>query len=219
MKRNIFICIIIFLLSPLPSLADTVKDGVLQFYWLPQWNNGINDPELKLRFFVFSNEGKQKEVIDIKGTHSNEAFVKKNFKTIPDDFFINKEGHMEQNGTVTLRKLVNYKECDSAIWQAEFISFLQKDANFKIDDNSDSCNPLPYVIIYQLKSDVDNVSLFDKPNDTGKIIYEIDSQHALVKIKTANSDWIYVAEYDASQKDLIGSKKGYVRLKHLDPLN
>ncbi|MBI0525332.1 hypothetical protein F7116_22840, partial [Dickeya dianthicola] len=88
--------------------------------------------------------------------------------------------HMEQNGTVTLRKLINYEECDSAIWQAEFISFLQKDANFKIDDNSDSCNPLPYVIIYQLKSDVDNVSLFDKPNDTGKIIYEIDSQHALV---------------------------------------
>ncbi len=88
-----------------------------------------------------------------------------------------------------------------------------------MDEREGECGAFPYLISYQLKDGIDNVTLKDKPEADGKVISRVDNQHSLIKLKSINSQWLYVAEYDASKLDLLGDKKGYVEYRMLEPLN
>jgi len=219
MRKSIYLGLTALLSVPFTSLADTMNEGVLQAYWLPQWNGNVNTPELELRFFVFSTDGKQKKVIDLDSSTLDKNFIEKKFGTSASEFLRSKEGHIEQSGNIVLSDISGKKECDSTIWQAKYVSFEKKQHTFKIDENNGVCNSYPYLISYQLKSDVKEVNVMDKPSDSAKIDYQIDNQHTLVKIKTVDANWFYVAEYDESQKGLVGEKKGYVKANQLSPLN
>lgn len=201
------------------SLADTVKNGVLQAYWLPQWNNGLNTPKFELRFFPFSDNGKQGKVINIENSATKEDFFKDNFESYSGDFFKVKEGHIEQSGVIRLKQINKIQECDSTVWQAKMVSFERNNKNLKVKEQSGECGSYPYLISYQLKDGVDTITLRDKPETEGKVIYRIDNQHSLIKLRNVNSKWLYVAEYDASKENLIGEHQGYIEYSNIEPLN
>lgn len=92
------------------------------------------------------------------------------------------------------------KECDSTVWQAKIVSFKKINADFTVTEHNEECNSYPYLNTCQLKEGVDSIALKDKPESKGKVIYRIDNQHSLVKVKSVNSEWLYVAEYDESKK-------------------
>lgn len=218
MRKFSFILIALMAFS-FQSVADTVKKGVLQAYWLPQWNDGVNTPKFELRFFPFSDDGKQDEVINLDSSEIKEPFVKESFEAYSKDFFKTKEGHIEQSGVIKLKNINNTHECDSSVWQAQMVSFKKNNDHLKLDEREGECGAFPYLISYQLKDGIDNVTLKDKPEADGKVISRVDNQHSLIKLKSINSQWLYVAEYDASKLDLLGDKKGYVEYRMLEPLN
>lgn len=218
MRKFCFILIALMAFS-FQSVADTVKKGVLQAYWLPQWNDGVNTPRFELRFFPFSDDGKQNKVINLDSSEIKEPFVKKIFEPHSTEFFKTKEGHIEQSGVIKLKDINNTHECDSSVWQAKMVSFEKNNDIFKIDERNEECGAYPYLISYQLKDGIDNVALKDKPDADGKVISRVDNQHSLIKVRSVNSQWLYVAEYDASKLDLLGDKKGYVEYQKLEPLN
>lgn len=217
--RKLYFFLIALIAFSFQTLADTVRNGVLQAYWLPQWNNGLNTPKFELRFFPFSDNGKQGKVINIDSSTTNETFVKDNFESYSDDFFKFKEGHIEQSGVIRLKKINKTQECDSTVWQAKMVSFVRNNKNLKVEEQSIECGSYPYLISYQLKDGVDTVTLRDKPENDGKVIYRIDNQHSLIKIRNVNSKWLYVAEYDASKENLIGEHQGYIEYSNIEPLN
>lgn len=217
--RKLYFFLIALIAFSFQTLADTVRNGVLQAYWLPQWNNGLNTPKFELRFFPFSDNGKQGKVINIDSSTTNETFVKDNFESYSDDFFKFKEGHIEQSGVIRLKKINKTQECDSTVWQAKMVSFVRNNKNLKVEEQSIECGSYPYLISYQLKDGVDIVTLRDKPENDGKVIYRIDNQHSLIKIRNVNSKWLYVAEYDASKENLIGEHQGYIEYSNIEPLN
>ncbi|MDE8555297.1 hypothetical protein [Pantoea vagans] len=218
MRKFSFFLIALMALS-FQSLADTVKNGVLQAYWLPQWNNGLNKPKFELRFFAFYDNGKQARVINIDSSDIKENFVKDNFESYSDGFFEIKEGHIEQSGVIRLKELNKTQECDSAVWQAKMVSFERNNKKLKVEEQSGDCGSYPYLISYQLKDGVDAVTLRDKPETEGKVIYRVGSEHSLIKLRNVNSDWLYVAEYDASKPNLVGEHQGYIEYSKIEPLN
>lgn len=111
------------------------------------------------------------------------------------------------------------KECDSTVWQAKIVSFKKINADFTVAEHNEECNSYPYLNTCQLKEGVDSIALKDKPESKGKVIYRIDNQHSLVKVKSVNSEWLYVAEYDESKKDMAGERQGYVEYRNIDPFN
>ena len=219
MRKSTTIILIILLSFPLVSLAASVKNGVLQAYWLPIWKDSVNSPELQLRFFVLSNEGKQQKIINIDSGPVNKAFIKENFRKSTDDFLNFKEGHIEQAGRVSLVDITSTNECDSRIWHAKIIEFEAMKANLKLDEGIVDCNRFPYLITYQLKEGIDTIDLLDQPNVSAKQVGAVNNQHTFVKIKTINPEWLYVAVYDASKKDLVGWPRGYVKQEDLTPVN
>ena len=219
MRKNVLVTLIILLSFPFYSLAASVKNGVLQAYWLPVWKGSVNKPELTLRFFVFSNAGKQQEVINIDPRSFSEVFIKSSFKETADDFLNSKEGHIEQVGRISLADITYAKECDSKIWHAKIIEFQKMKNNLKLDESKVECNGFPYLLTYQLKEGVTKVDIFSQPDISAKRIGVVDGQHTLVKIKTINPEWFFVAVYDASKQDFIGWPKGYARKKDLSPVN
>jgi hypothetical protein len=59
------------------------------------------------------NKKKDNKIIDItaKGSEAQKiAFIKKNFKNIPDNFFTFKEWYVNQPGTIKVPAVVNYME-------------------------------------------------------------------------------------------------------------
>ncbi|NBB56676.1 hypothetical protein GU930_16330 [Pantoea vagans] len=218
MKKSYFLLVALMVFS-FQSLADTIKNGVLQAYWLPQLEGEVNTPKLQLRFFPFSDDAKQEAIINIDSSDLKENFVKDNFGSYTKDFFEVKEGHIERNGVIKLKNIKKSQECDSTVWQAKIISFKGNDKNFKVDESKSECNAYPYIISYQLKEGTGSIFLKDKPDENGKAISQIDNQHSLIKIKGINSKWLYVAEYDPSKANLLGERKGYVEYSELQPLN
>jgi hypothetical protein len=219
MKRKVLLLLLALLSLPFSSLADTFKNGVLQAYWLPNWNADINSPELKLRFFVFSKDGKQQEVVNIENSPLDENFIKNEFATSSGDFFKFKEGHIEQAGKVKLTNFSHHTECDAKTFQAKLIKFKAAKENFEIDESNGACERSPYLITYQLKDGVSKVEVFNNPNNSAEQVGVIDNQHTLVKVRSVNSEWFYMAKYDESKKDLMGLPKGYVRVRDITPVN
>lgn len=219
MRKNVLVTLIILLPFPFYSLAASVKNGVLQAYWLPSWKGDVNEPELALRFFVFSDEGKQQEVINIDPRSFREVFIKSSFKKTADDFLKSKEGHIEQVGRISLADVTYANECDSKIWRAKVIEFKVMKNNLKLDESKNECNGLPYLLTYQLKEGVKKIDILERPDISAIKIGIVGGQHTLVKIKTINPEWFYVAVYDASKQDFIGWPKGYARKKDLSPVN
>lgn len=206
-----------------------IKNGVLQAYWQPNWNADatVNTPELEFRYFALGNKKKDNKIIDIiaKGSEAQKiAFIKKNFKNIPDNFFTFKEWYVNQPGTIKVPAVVNYMECNTDNYKADLQSFQPDNAAQNADDmmtqDFGGCgSATPYLVLYQLKEGEKMLSLKSEASETASDLASVNSNETLAKIRTVDKAWIYVAVYDEAEKGHLSNKRGFVKLSTLTPLN
>lgn len=195
--------------------GNIVKYGTLQAYWLPEWHNNINFPNLQLRFIV-DNENGSYETINLETSKISHAFIIKNFMKVSDEFFEYKEGHVDQYGMLELDNLKVTTECDNNVYRATFINFTAQQINKALVDKG--CDSYPWLITLRLKQGIQESELFTQPESGSQSAATVSAQTPLVKIKTINKEWIYVANYDESQPDLTGSLSGYIPANRLEPV-
>ncbi|QDY40869.1 hypothetical protein [Candidatus Pantoea soli] len=196
--------------------SEVVKNGTLQAYWLPHWHNNVNSPELLLRFST-DQKNSAAIIINISGVDKIKNFIAKEFSYIPDEFFKYKEGHVEQYGSLKFSGLFSTKECDARIYQATLISFTTQQTKKNFTDNG--CDNYPWLITMMLRDGIQQAELHSEPLPDSEKVAVISSQTPLVKVRTVNQDWFYVANYDESQPELTGKTAGYIQSTFLEPVN
>jgi len=231
MKKYASLMFLVFLaVFSLRAMAtEEIKNGVLQAYWQPNWNADatVNTPELAFRYFALGNKKKDNKIIDItvKGSEAQKiAFIKKNFKNIPDNFFTFKEWYVNQPGTMKVPAVINYMECNADNYKADLLSFQPDDTAKNADDmiaqDFGGCGSgTPYLVLYQLKEGEKTFSLKSDASETASDVASVSSNETLAKIRTVDKAWIYVAVYDEAEKGHLSHKRGFVKLSALTPLN
>lgn len=230
MKSAIFSFALLFF-SITVSAEEKLTGGTLQAYWRADWNAEatINTPELKFRYFPAKGSPYEEYIIDIilNGTEEEKiAFIKKNFANIPGHFLDYHEWYVNQQGTVTVKKIEEYMLCNSSNYEAEFISFtpvlFNENINTQEEKRHTNCGyggRYPYLTTYTLKSDAKSGQLRHKPDDNAKISYTFTQDYNVVKIKTINKEWMYVALHDLTRPDPLSDKTGYIKFSDVEPLN
>ena len=135
---------------------------------------------------------------------------------VSDEFFEYKEGHVEQYGMLELDNLKVTTECDNNVYRATFINFTAQQINKASVDKG--CDSYPWLITLRLKQGIQESELFTQPESGSQSAATVSAQTPLVKIKTINKEWIYVANYDESLPDLTGSLSGYIPANRLEPV-
>ncbi|KAA9001216.1 hypothetical protein FJU30_08220 [Affinibrenneria salicis] len=229
MKKLFFMSLFCLLISPFTVAEPIVSRGVLQAYWQAEWNDDatVNTPRLGFRFFSDAKSSLQGKAIDVfvaGGIEQQQAFIRKNFRNIPDNFFSYKEWYVNQPGTVEFAKVKKYVECNADNYSADILSFKPdlSSKNNAVDESLASCGysgRYPYLTLYQAKPEGKTVWFKASPDDNAGNTFSFSEEDTVAKIKTINQGWIYAAVYDESQKDSLSEKKGYIRLTELQPLN
>lgn len=202
------------------AVYATEVTGVLQAYWLPDWDkNNVNHPELLLRLLKVDEKGTVKEIVNLKKSNLDEEFIIGHFHATPNEFYKFHEGYVNQPGTLKYNNFVKSGECGGNVANASYLDFTPLDANVKVNSLIGQCDPHPYKLIYRLKDNIKSISLKERPDPSSKTIREFNSDDTITKIKTIDSKWFYVANYDEGQKDDIGESKGYIESDKLAPLN
>lgn len=199
--------------------ANTAMPGFLQAYWMPVWEDNNNDPALMFRFFEVNDTNKVVKVINLSGSSLNEKLVNEKFYNIPKEFFKFHEGYVNQYGKLDYGSISVYEECDNKIFNAKLIAFTPFRNPPDINPDEKGCDSYPYLLTYQLKDGVNKIYLKSKPIADASNLVEILSGNSLVKIKTLDNGWYYVANYDESKPGAIGVSKGYVKADELAPVN
>ncbi|WP_312689263.1 hypothetical protein [Kosakonia sp.] len=207
----------------LPAMAaQTLKNGVLQAYWLPVWNNEgtKSTAELKYRYFVLTPAGKVDKVINVTFA-DNDAIVKRAFSQLPPSFMKYSEGHAEQAGQLTIDGLKAQPECDRHLYSAKAVKFTPTagQAPVKNLETAAGCEAYPWAVTYTLKTGLADQHFKQQPEATAKDLQPVLPEQPLIKIETVDGDWIRAAVLDQSKSDLIGEPQGYLRLETLQPVN
>lgn len=218
--KNIFITLSFFIFCSVKAFASETMTGILQAYWQPDWTtNNVNNPELLLRLLKVDEKGNLKETVNINKTGLNERFIRAHFHATPNEFYKFHEGYVNQAGILKYDNFVKSGECGGNVANANYVDFTPLDVNVKVNSLIGQCDPHPYKLIYRLKDNIKSISLKESPNTSSKTIREFNSDYTITKIKTIDSKWFYVANYDEGQKDDIGENKGYIESDKLAPLN
>lgn len=214
--------------------VNYVSEGYLQAYWFPQWSadGKVQSPYIMMRFFAtdkanarnfYLYESKDKQgVKDNFDEHKTERFIKNNFKNIPDEFFKYKEGHVEQAGNLVYSNVTIIHECNSKQKYVKFFSFIanqMQTGDVTQLESQSGCNAEPYTVMFTLKEGKQPVYLKSEPSDQSRNSNNKPVELPLVKIKTVNSEWVYVALYDASKPESRSQTTGYLKLSDLDVAN
>lgn len=213
----------LILLAFIPSFClakETLTGGTLQAYWSTKdWSTDVI-PHMGFRYLTSD----QDKFIAIQVKGDKKKFIKKHFKNIPDNFFKHKEWYVNQQGDLTVDKVVESVMCNSDIYDATLISFKPDFKASSVDTSKyedtarGGCNidgRLPYITIYIGKSDQQKAAIKSAPDDKSDTLWEIGKTGAVVKLKTINKNWLYVAKYDYSQPELASPEHGYVRIKQV----
>lgn len=211
------------------SFADQLlTGGIFQAYWKAEWNDDatVNTPQLGFRYFPAEESLKKVKVIDIlmDGDEQDKiSFIKSHFQNIPDNFLRFKEWYVNQKGDLTVKEIKHYIECDADNYIADFVSFTPDWPKFgeKTDDNTGCVygGSFPYLTAYTLKSDAKSGQLRHEPDNNAKISYTFTQDYNVVKIKTINKEWMYVALHDLTRPDPLSDKRGYIKFSDVEPLN
>ena len=226
---SFFLLFIPLILQSYESLAEqTFTGGTLQAYWRAAWNEEatINTPELRFRYFPAKGSPEHDKIVEIS-FNMNDAektdFIKNNFQKIPAKFLKYKEWYVNQKGDLTINQIKHYIECDTDHYIASFVSFkpVYAASDATSEEKATSCNRggFPYLTFYTLKADVKAGQLKSEPSETAKNSYTLCQQESIIKIETINDEWMYAAVYDSDAKNLMSSRKGYIKIKDLTPLN
>ncbi|WP_414499906.1 hypothetical protein [Zymobacter sp. IVIA_12111.31 C1] len=228
-KKASFLLAATLLLSSSTAFAQhTLNDGVLQAYWQSEWNKDATKitSQLKMRYIVHNDGSAPTMVVDVpvdKQDKKNRTFITKHFSYVPTEFFQNKEGYLNQPGTLTVPSLTKAFECTSAYKTTQLSSFVPDMSSGLADTTTDekfiNCGERhPYLTFYRLSPNQKDIFLKAAPDDSAANTIPIGSDTLLAKLHTVNKEWAYVAFYDARTLDQIGEQKGYVRLNTLLPL-
>lgn len=228
-KKSSFLLAATLLLSSSSALAQhTLTNGVLQAYWQNEWNKDATQlsPQLKLRYIVHNDGSAPTMVINVpvnKQDKQNRIFITKNFAPAPASFFQQKEGYLNQPGTLTVPTMTAATGCSSA-YQATQLSSFTPDHSSGLsstvtDEKFINCGERhPYLMLYTLRGDQQEVSLKVAPDEHAKPALTLNKEATVAKLKTVNKDWAYVAFYDAKTIDQLSDEKGYIKLNALSPL-
>lgn len=222
LKRIIMLMLCV--LCVLPAIASqTLKNGVLQAYWLPVWNNEgtKSTAELKYRYFVLNTSGKIDKVINVTFA-DNDAIINRAFSHLPPSFLKYSEGHAEQAGQLIIEGLKVQPECDRSLYSAKGVTFTPIAGQLSVAKNlelSAGCEAYPWAVTYTLKAGLEGQHFKQQPEATAKDLQPVPPEQPLIKIETIDSNWIRAAVVDQSKNDLIGELQGYLRLDTLQPIN
>lgn len=213
---------------------NQVSDGYLQAYWFPVVNDDGSEgkSELMLRFLDTSHNVQHK-VIDLYITKSKNntpdktdfndptsiKLIKDNFNSIPENFFKYHEGHIEQAGILTSNDAFSSVECDTRYYYSRFVGFKsldKKSIDPEIIARASGCGGYPYIQSFIKKHNLKDAYFKSKPDLASSNIYKITENDSVIKIKTVNDKWLYVAVSDDSMPDYVGSKKGYILKSELE---
>lgn len=229
LSKSLFLLLFSFLNLTHYSFADQLLiDGTFQAYWKAEWNDDatVNTPQLGFRYFPSETSPQKMKVIDIlmDGSENKKInFIKSHFTNIPDNFFKYKEWYVNQKGYLTIKEIKHYIECDADNYIAEFVSFTPTALNFNTKTNDDTgCvygGSFPYLTSYVLNSNTKTGQLKHEPKERAKTSYIFTRDESVVKIKTINKEWMYVALYDPTRQDRLSDKKGYIKFSDVVPLN
>ena len=230
MKKTVsFLLAAAMLSSPSVALAQhTLNDGVLQAYWKNEWNKDATKitPQLKMRYIVHNDGTSSTTVVEVpvdKQDKRNRMFIMKHFSFVPAEFFQNKEGFLNQPGTLVVPDMTKALECSSAYKAKALSSFTPDVSSGLVDTTTDekfiNCGErYPYLTLYRLDPRQRDVALRATPDDQADKTLAIDSTAVLAKLRTVNKEWAYVAFYDAKTLDQISEERGYIRFSALSAL-
>lgn len=211
--------------------SQTLDKGILQAYWKASWNDSatVNTPVLGFRYFYFDVKQKKEKTVDIAlsgNQYKQIDFIKNNFKNIPDNFFQYKEWYINQAGVLTVDRIKNYIECNANNYTANLVRFSSDSSSqnpqtdkFEALASCGQNGRYPYLTGYHLKPGLDKAWLKSSPDDNASNTFPVPDDKSLVKIKTINLQWIYVAFYDYTRDDRLSEQKGYIKLSDLVPDN
>ncbi len=213
--------------------------GVMQAYWLPVWNDETekNDKYLQFRFAPDANnlsslpklyeDGKliTPVVIDLGPAaetdegmgaiafFTNETVfeqIRKDFQTIPDNFFRYREGHIEQTGTVLIDRYLSDKACDRRAFFAQLLAFAPQKSTFapatlakRFDAEAGCGGRPPYEETFSVMApDNAGIALKAGPDEESETLRMLDANEQIVKVDTVNDLWLKVSLF--SQPDVQG---------------
>lgn len=228
-KKSSFLLAATLLLSSSSALAQHIlTNGVLQAYWQNEWNKDATQlsPQLKLRYIVHNDGTTPTTVIDVpinKQEKQNRIFITKNFMPAPASFFLRKEGYLNQPGTLTVPAMTPSTGCSSAYQATQPGTFTPDHSSGLTSTSTDekfiNCGERhPYLTLYTLRGDQQEVSLKATPNEDAKPVLSFNKEAVVAKLETVNKDWAYVAFYDAKTIDQLSNEKGYIKLNALSAL-
>jgi len=213
--------------------------GVMQAYWLPVWNEETeeNDKYLLFRFAPDADSLSPLPKLYESGTLAEPALielqppaktdagmgaisfftnekmfeqVKKDFQSIPDNFFRYREGHIEQNGTLLIDHYASEKACGQRAFFAQLLSFVpQKNTlaagelakRFETEAGCGSGAPYDEIFIVNAPEDTE-VALKAAPDEGSETVRMLAADEPIVKVETFNERWVKVSLY--GQRDVRG---------------
>ncbi|MEN3753052.1 hypothetical protein ABC733_11190 [Mangrovibacter sp. SLW1] len=223
MVRRLIFSVLLLSLSTIVNAEQLLKQGVLQAYWLPVWNDTstVNTPELHYRYFVLSANHHAEKIVNLDKQNS-EALLTRYFSPVPENFLKFKEGHLERTGTAVINHLSSNTECDHQYYSGQLSKFTvgtQQHFDINVLENAAGCEARPYRLLYTLKSGITDAYFKRDPDVSAKNGVMITADMAIVTLERVNQQWIKAAQYDANQPDSVGKKQGFILLGQLQPLN
>jgi len=231
----IAICALVTSFFASDSFSKDIKaEGVLQVYWKPNWSDEgrLLKPYLMMRFFEIKNdqskvinlyESKNKKNIkDDFNVDSTYKIINEQFINIPAEFIKYQEGHLEQPGVLIYSNDFKMTECNNQHDYAKFKSFKANHSevhNLSEVEKKSGCDSQPWQMMYTVKDGGKSVFLKSEPSVSSKNVYTKAIDMPLVKIKTIDNEWVYVAIYDASMRNSMSDIRGYLKAKDLDLVN
>ncbi|MEB6335746.1 SH3 domain-containing protein [Serratia rhizosphaerae] len=202
-----------------PALAEAQTfNGVLQAYWLPIWHEDVNQPQLTYRFFPDESSAAKGKVINLR----QPALDLKRLQQDHPEFIARRQGHVEYYGTLKVSESTAYNECGLDFYEAQKAAFTPKAPQpFDIEqlEKQSGCQSYPWLLSYQLKADDGSAVLRAAPDSSAEAVAQLSGDRPLVQIRQVNADWVQVALYDAANQPPMGKTRGYIELRHLQPLN
>ncbi|EPB6698059.1 hypothetical protein ACSABO_004196 [Escherichia coli] len=226
MMLKIIATSLLLLSVSLQAAVQEIRQGILQAYWQPVWNeDGTQSvPHLKYRYIASPDGSDVDKVIAINSHDSdlNVNHLSRYFDNVPQNFITFREGHVERAGVISVTDIRRTTECDHNYYQATLIAFTPSEAtSFDLDklEKNAGCESYPYAVTFMLKEQSEGEHFKLAPEDNAKDADIIPAALPLIKIKTINAHWIKAAVYDETRPGLIGIPGGYVKIDNLEPIN
>lgn len=221
--------ILIFILSIFIVSTSTAKEvlvgGTLEAYWADDWNDEatVNTPHLGFRYLT--SDKTKFIVLNIKENKID--FIKRNFKSIPSNFFKRKEWYITQQGDLTVTKIKEGMLCNNYTYDANVIAFNpdifapQVDTALFEETAHGGCNgdgEYPYITIFVKKNRDINTEFKSAPLDSAPTIAK-GHYNFIIKIEKIDKEWMFAAVYDEKSPTLMSPIRGYVRTINFKVMN